>query len=142
MKNNKLLGLLTGLLCISLCLALMLTACRIEKDDSEDQNPTVGEELSDPTQGKPSADEPTQPEQTQPEQTQPEQTQPEVTEPEETQPEETQPEETQPSGGSSTPSVNTGTGGGYDPGASQPTEPEDATEPEIVVPEPGSEKNA
>ena len=137
MKNNKLLGLLTGLLCISLCLALMLTACRIEKDDSEDQNPTVGEELSDPTQGKPSADEPTQPEQTQPEQTQPE-----VTEPEETQPEETQPEETQPSGGSSTPSVNTGTGGGYDPGASQPTEPEDATEPEIVVPEPGSEKNA
>lgn len=137
MKNNKLLGLLTGLLCISLCLALMLTACRIEKDDPEDQNPTVGEELSDPTQGKPSADEPTQPEQTQPEQTQPE-----VTEPEATQPEETQPEETQPSGGSSTPSVNTGTGGGYDPGASQPTEPEDATEPEIVVPEPGSEKNA
>lgn len=132
MKNNKLLGLLTGLLCISLCLALMLTACRIEKDDPEDQNPTVGEELSDPKQGKPSADEPTQPEQTQPEQTQPE-----VTEPEET-----QPEETQPSGGSSAPSVNTGTGGGYDPGASQPTEPEDATEPEIVVPEPGSEKNA
>ena len=137
MKKNKLLGLLTGLICISLCFALMLTACRTKKDDPEDQKPTVGEEITDPTQGEPSTDKPTQPEQTEPEQTQPE-----VTEPEETEPEVTQPEETQPSGGSSTPSVNTGTGGGYDPGASQPTEPENATEPEIVVPEPGSEKNA
>lgn len=137
MKKNKLLGLLTGLICISLCFALMLTACRTQKDDPEDQKPTVGEEITDPTQGEPSTDKPTQPEQTEPEQTQPE-----VTEPEETEPEVTQPEETQPSGGSSTPSVNTGTGGGYDPGASQPTEPENATEPEIVVPEPGSEKNA
>ena len=137
MKKNKLLGLLTGLICISLCFALMLTACRTQKDDPEDQKPTVGEEITDPTQGEPSTDKPTQPEQTEPEQTQPE-----VTEPEETEPEVTQPEETQPSSGSSTPSVNTGTGGGYDPGASQPTEPENATEPEIVVPEPGSEKNA
>lgn len=137
MKKNKLLGLLTGLICISLCFALMLTACRTEKDDPEGQKPTVGEEITNPTEGEPSTDKPTQPEQTEPEQTQPE-----VTEPEETEPEVTQPEETQPSGGSSTPSVNTGTGGGYDPGASQPTEPENATEPEIVVPEPGSEKNA
>ena len=137
MKKNKLLGLLTGLICISLCFALMLTACRTQKDDPEDQKPTVGEEITNPTEGEPSTDKPTQPEQTEPEQTQPE-----VTEPEETEPEVTQPEETQPSSGSSTPSVNTGTGGGYDPGASQPTEPENATEPEIVVPEPGSEKNA
>jgi hypothetical protein len=38
--------------------------------------------------------------------------------------------------------VNTGTGGGYDPGTSEPTEPEDTTEPEIVVPAAGSENNA
>ena len=42
MKKNKLLGLLTGLICISLCFALMLTACRTQKDDPEDQKPTVG----------------------------------------------------------------------------------------------------
>ncbi len=139
MKNKKLLGLLIGLVCIALCVALVLTFCQNSKDDPEGENPseTEGQQETDPTEA-----EPTAPDVTQPEPTEPEETAPEETEPEATEPEATEPEETQPSGGSSTPSVNTGTGGGYDPGTSQPTEPEDATEPEIVVPAPGSEKNA
>lgn len=139
MKNKKLLGLLIGLVCIALCVALVLAFCQNSKDDPEGENPseTVGQQETDPTQA-----EPTAPDATQPEPTEPGETDPEETEPEATEPEATEPEETQPSGGSSTPSVNTGTGGGYDPGTSQPTEPEDVTEPEIVVPAPGSENNA
>jgi len=136
MKNKKLLGLLTGLLCISLCFALILSACQDVHEDPEDTKPTVGEQ-TDPTEGEPSI-----PEATQPEQTEPEETQPEETDPEPTEPEETEPEATQAPGGSAGPGVNTGTGGGYNPGTSEPTEPENATEAEIVVPEPGSEKNA
>lgn len=134
MKNKKLLGLLIGLVCIALCVALVLTFCQNSKDDPEGENPseTMGQQSTDPTEAEP----------TTPDVTQPEPTEPEETDPEETEPEATEPEETQPSGGSTGPSVNTGTGGGYDPGTSQPTEPEDATEPEIIVPEPGSENNA
>ncbi len=132
MKNKKLLGLLIGLVCISFCFALMLTACRdVEKDPGTTQ-PAVTDPVTKPTTGEPS----------EPEVTQPEQTEPMDTQPEDTQPDETEPEETQPSGSSDGPNVNTGTGGGYDPGASDPTEPEDATQPEIVVPAAGSENNA
>lgn len=131
MKNKKLLGLLIGLVCMAVCTSMLLAGCR-GNEEIEDTKPseTVGGEVNDPTQGQV-----TEPDVTQP-------TEPEETEPEETEPEETDPEETQPSGGSTGPSLNTGTGGGYDPGASQPTEPENATEPEIVVPAAGSENNA
>lgn len=132
MKKKKLLGLLIGLVCISFCFALMLTACRSGEKDPGTTQPAVTEPATEPATGAPS----------EPEVTQPEQTEPMDTQPAETQPDETEPEETQPSGSSDSSNVNTGTGGGYDPGTSDPTEPEDATQPEIVVPAAGSENNA
>ncbi len=133
MKNKKLLGLLIGLVCIVVCVALLLTFCG-RNGDNENPSETVGQQ-NGPTEGENT-------DHSEPEETQPDITEPDATQPDATDPEETEPEETQPSGGSTGPSVNTGTGGGYDPGASQPTEPEDATEPEIVVPAAGSENNA
>lgn len=132
MKKKKLLGLLIGLVCISFCFALLLTACRDVEEAPGTTQPAVTDPVTEPTTGEPS----------EPEQTQPEQTEPMDTQPTETQPDETEIEETQPSGSSGSPNVNTGTGGGYEPGTSEPTEPEDATEPEIVVPAAGSENNA
>ena len=107
--------------------AVVLASCRL------------ADQMSEPNE---SEYQQTLPEETEPEETEPEQTQPEV--PEETQSEETEPEQTESSdSGSSGPNINTGTGGGYDPGTSDPdaTEPE-ATEPVIEVPPAGSEKNA
>ena len=125
MKNKKLLWLPVVLLVV---LAISLTCVFVGCGGKEPANA----EPTQPTQG------PTEPAPTQP-------TEPEQTEPEETQPEPTEPEETEDSdSGSSGPNVNTGTGGGYDPGASDPgvTEPEaDPTEPVIEVPKAGSEKN-
>ena len=132
MKNKKLMGFLIALVCMLLCSALVLTGCR---EDVDDPTETVGSQTQAPTVG-----ENTEPEETQPEPTQPEETEP--TEPEETENEETEPEETEGTGSSTGSNTNTGTGGGYDPGTSDPTEPEDATEPEIVVPTAGSENNA
>lgn len=133
MKNKKRLKLFLSLVCMVLCVFLTMTACNTVKEEPEDTKSTVGTEQTEPTEGKPSIPEETEPEQTEPEETEPEQP---------TEPEETEPEETQASGNSGGQNVNTGTGGGYDPGTSQPTEPENATEPPIVVPEPGSENNA
>ena len=133
MKNKTLLGLLTGLICITVCTALLLSACVGTNDDPTESvtdpvtEPTAGEEIPAPTDPEPTEVVPTDPEETEPEQTEPEAT---------------EPEETQPSGGSSTPNVNTGTGGGYNPGTSDPTEPETPTEPEIQVPAAGAEGNA
>ena len=136
MKNKKLLRLLIGLISITVCACLMFTACRSDEKKDDEKKPTVAE----PTQPDVSQPEETKPLETEP--TEPVETEPTVTEPAETEPVETEPEETQPSGGSSGPAVNTGTGGGYNPGTSDPTEPESPTEPEIVVPAAGSEKNA
>ena len=134
MKNQKrLLKLFVSLVCMVLCVFLTMTACNTVKEEPEDTKSTVGTEQTEPTEGKPSVPEETEPEQTEPEQTEPEQP---------TEPEETEPEETQASGSSGGQNVNTGTGGGYDPGTSQSTEPENATEPQITVPEPGSVNNA
>lgn len=133
MKNKKLLGLLTGLICITVCTALLLSACVGTKDDPTEAvtdpitEPVTGEQIPVPTDPEPTEVTPTEPEETEPEQTEPEAT---------------EPEETEPSGGSSKPSVNTGTGGGYNPGTSDPTEPEAPTEPEIQVPAAGAEGNA
>lgn len=147
MKNKKLLGFLLGLLSIVLSVSLVLVACD-SGEDKEKTTETVGEQNADPTKGEstaPNVTEPketepeaTQPNATEPEETIPEETEPDASEPEETQPEATEPVATQPSG----PSVNTGTGGGYDPGTSDPTEPATPTEPEIIVPAAGTENNA
>lgn len=142
MKNKKLLGLLLGLLSIVLSVSLVLVACD-SGDKKEKTTETVGAQNTDPTAGETTAPKATEPKETEPEVTQPDATEPEETIPEETQPEATEPvvtepEATQPSG----PSVNTGTGGGYDPGTSDPTEPVTPTEPEIVVPAAGTENNA
>lgn len=136
MKNKKLLRLLVGLICIAVCTSVFLAACKDSGDD-EGEKPSETTQQQDPTEG-----EATTPAVTDPEPTEPGATELEETQPEETEPEETEPEETQPSGGSSGPSVNTGTGGGYNPGTSDPTEPENATEPPITVPAAGSETNA
>ena len=134
MKNKKLLRLLIGLISIAVCFSL--AACRSDDEPEKDSKPVVT---------KPSEPEVSQPEETeatQPQVTEPAETEPAETEPVPTEPEETEPEETQPSGESSGPSVNTGTGGNYNPGTSDPTEPESPTEPEIVVPAAGSANNA
>ncbi len=135
MKNKKLLWLPVVLLLI----VLALTACLLAK--------CAWDVYSDPENTEPS-ESLTQPEDTQPEETEPEETElivPPETDPEETEPEETEPEETESNSTGTGPNVNTGTGGGYDPGTSDPetTEPEaDATEPVIEVPPAGSENNA
>lgn len=147
MKNKKLYGLLLGLLCMVLCVSMLLIACDSgAKEEKSSQDTTLAE--SDP-QGETTAPDVTQPLETEPAATEPVETEPtepevtEPTEPEATEP--TEPEETEPADGETTPNTNTGTGGGYTPGTSdptEPTEPEDVTEPEIVVPTPGSENNA
>lgn len=135
MKNKKLLWLPVVLLLIVLVLvAGLLTKC-------------VWDVYSEPEGTEPSEGV-TQPQQTQPEETEPEETDrivPPETDPEETELEETEPEETEANSSGTGPNVNTGTGGGYDPGTTDPeaTEPEgEVTEPVIEVPPAGSENNA
>lgn len=130
MKNKKLLWLLIGL--VSVC--VLLAACGSKVDPTEPSE-TVTEA---PTETVPEETEAPQIEETEPT---------EPTEPvETTEPEETQPEETEPSGGATKPNVNTGTGGGYNPGGNtdptEPTEPGEPTQPVIEVPAAGSENNA
>lgn len=130
MKNKKLLWLLIGL--VSVC--VLFAACGSKADPTEPSE-TVTEA---PTQTEPSATD--IPVDSQPEETEP-------ADPEETtEPEETEPEETEPSGGTTQPNLNTGTGGGYNPGGSgdttQPEDPAEPTQPVIEVPAPGSENNA
>lgn len=144
MKNRKLYGLLLCVLCMVLCLSMLLIAC--DRDAAEEKS-SPETTLADKTpEGETTAPDVTEPQETQPAQTEPAQTEPtepEETQPDVTEPEETEPESTQPS--TSTPSTNTGTGGGYNPGTSnptEPTEPEDVTEPPIVAPAPGTENNA
>ncbi len=127
MKNKKLLWLLPTVLILTLTVLTMgiLTAC--QWGNQPDNEPSES--------------------QTQPEPTLPEPTEPEPTElivPPDTQPDATEPEETETSGGTGGANVNTGTGGGYDPGETDPeaTEPEEeVTEPPIEVPPAGSENN-
>ena len=128
MKNKKLLWLLIGL--VSVC--VLFAAC------GSDENPTEPSETvtESPLQTEPvQTEEPTEPVQEEP--TDPAET---------TEPEETQPEETQPTGSGNQSNVNTGTGGGYNPGGSgdttDPEDPAEPTEPVIEVPAPGSENNA
>lgn len=138
MKNEKLLRLLIGLVSVVMCACLVLAACDLGGEKKIETPETTQPQATDPT-----IDEVTEPVESQPAETEPVETEPQETEPEETEPQETEPEETEPEPTqSSGPSVNTGTGGGYDPGTSDPTEPDTATEPEIVVPAAGSEKNA
>ena len=128
MKNKKLLWLLVGL--VSVC--VILAACKQTGNPTEPtqevtQGPTEGEEA--PTQA------PTAPEETEPEETG-------ETEPEETATEPTEPEETEASGGATQPNLNTGTGGGYNPGGStDPTEPTEPTEEPVEEPEPNTQNN-
>lgn len=142
MKNKKLLRLLIGLICLAVCTSVFLAACKDSGDGANEKPSETTQQQGDPTEPETTAPAVTDPEPTETEATEPGATEPEETQPEETEPEETEPEETQPSGGSSGPSVNTGTGGDYNPGSSEPTEPENATEPPISVPAPGSETNA
>lgn len=125
MKNKKLLWLLIGL--VSVC--VLFAACGSDKEPTKPSE-TVTEA---PVQTEPpQTDAPTEPVETEP------------TEPvETTEPEETEPEETTAPGGSSGPNMNTGTGGGYNPGGSEDSdEPTEPTQPQIEVPAPGSENNA
>ncbi len=137
MTYKKQLCLLIGLLCLSLC--VFLGGC-VDTGDGGD-----GEKPAETTVPEQEAAQPGDsiPEETQPDVTQtaePEATEPEITEPEATEPEVTEPEVTQPS--NTKPGVNNGTGGGYNPGSGNTTEPEAPAESEIVPPAPGSRENA
>ena len=137
MKDKKLIALLS----IAVCFVLLFCACTggIEKVDNE---PSETDEVTQGTEGESTEAEGTEPQATEPTATEPAATEPTETEPEETEPTEPEPTETQPSGNSGNSNVNTGSGGGYNPGTTEPTEPEATEPPEIVVPAAGSEKNA
>ncbi len=120
MKNKKLFWLpLVLLLALTVLTAGFLTACGQQSQPA-----------TEPSES-----------QTQPEPTQPDPTQPEPTEtlPVDTEPVATEPVETEAPGDSGGSNMNTGTGGGYDPGATEPES--DVTEPPIEVPAAGSENN-
>lgn len=128
MKNKKLLWLLIGL--VSVC--VLFAACGSDGDPTE---PSPVETQAPTETDAPETEAPVETDEIEP------------TEPvETTEPEETQPEETEPSTGATQPNLNTGTGGGYNPGdtgdTTDPEDPAEPTQPVIEVPAPGSENNA